>query len=119
MKKGRWRSREQDVGHQPLCGEARQDSSKHGEYSASLLRQLAKQSLELGEESGELRPEISSLGTGGDYMGIRGGKGFWVWHSRLGVGQGGKLAGVASVVWSGRARGRGPRAGGRSTPSCL
>jgi hypothetical protein len=67
-KKGHWRSREQCVRRQPLCGEARQDSSKHGEYSAGLLHQLAKQGLELGEESGELRPEINNLGTGGDYL---------------------------------------------------
>ena len=36
-KKGRWRSREQDVRRQPLCGEARQDGGEHGEYSAGLL----------------------------------------------------------------------------------
>jgi hypothetical protein len=75
-KKGRWRSRELDVRRQPLCGEARQDSSKHGEYSAGLLHQLAKQGLELCEESGELRPEVNNLGTGGDYLGVRGRKGF-------------------------------------------
>jgi hypothetical protein len=33
-----------------------------------LLHQLAKQGLELVEESGELRPEINRLGAGGDYV---------------------------------------------------
>ena len=75
-KEGRWRSREQDVRLQPLCGEARQDGGEHGEYSAGLLHQLSKQGLELGEESGELRPKINSLWTGGDYLGIRCGGGF-------------------------------------------
>jgi hypothetical protein len=75
-KKGRWRSAEQYVRRQPLCGEARQGSSKHGEYTAGLLHQLAKHGLELGEESGELRPEINRLGSGGEDVGIRGRRGF-------------------------------------------
>ena len=75
-KKGRWRSREQDVRRQPLYGKARQNSSEHGEYSAGLLRQLAKQGLELCEKSRKLSSEINSLGTGGDGFGIRGRRGF-------------------------------------------
>jgi hypothetical protein len=49
-KKGRWRSREQDVRRQSSCGRAKQKSSQHGEYSAGLNHQLAKQCLEIGDE---------------------------------------------------------------------
>jgi hypothetical protein len=73
---------------QPLCSEVRQDSREHGEYSASLLHQLAKQGLELSEESRELCPEIYRLGaTRWEYeagRGLGGGTGGWVW------GRGGK-----------------------------
>jgi hypothetical protein len=72
MRRGPLCSREQYVRQQPLCGEVRQDSSKHGEHSAGLLHQLAKQGLELSEESGELGPEINGLGSGGNDMGIGG-----------------------------------------------
>jgi len=85
-KKGRWRSREQDVRRQPLCGKTRQDSSEHGEYSAGRLHQLAKQGLELGEKSGKLCPEINRLGTVGDGMGIRGRRGVGKWYKGLSVG---------------------------------
>jgi hypothetical protein len=119
-KKGRWRSREQYVRRQPLCGEARQDSSKHGEYSAGLLHQLAKQGLELVEEGGELRPEISRLGSGGDDVGIRGGRLFGGWHRGLRVKQRREVANVASVnVLSGHARSGRLRSGGGGAPSCL
>jgi hypothetical protein len=47
---------------------------------------LAKQDLELGEKSGKLCPEINSLGTGGDGMGIRGRRGFGKWYKGLSVG---------------------------------
>jgi len=65
---------------------ARQDSSDHGEYSAGLLNQLAKQGLELGEKSKKVCPEINNLGTGGDGMGIRGRRGFGGWSKGLRVG---------------------------------
>ena len=78
-KKGRWRSRGQDVRRQPLCGEARQDGSEHGEYGAGLLHQLAKQGLQLGEESGKLRPKIK---------GLEAGETTWEYDAESGLGSG-------------------------------
>ena len=118
--RGRWRSREQVVGWQPLWCEARQDCSEHGEYSAGLLHQLTKQGLELGEEGGELLSKISGLSAGGDCMGIGCGEGFGGWHWELSLGQRRKLAYVASVdVLSRQARRKRPWARGGGAPGCL
>jgi len=47
---------------------------------------LAKQDLELGEKSGKLCPDINSLGTGDDGMGIRDRRDFGEWYRGLSVG---------------------------------
>jgi hypothetical protein len=81
---------------------------------------LAKQGLEFGEESRELRPEFNRLGAGGDYVGIQGGRGLRGWHRGLSMKQERIVAKVASVYMrSGHARSGRPRARGRGAPSCL
>jgi hypothetical protein len=84
------------------------------------LHQLAKQGLELGEESEELRREINRLSSEGDDVGIIGGRVFEGWPRGLSVKQRREVANVASVdVRSGHARSGRPWSGGGGAPSCL